>query len=96
MHRIASTTYMSAQFLINKTWYGGVLKISLVAVLSINLGMSSDCCTFPLYLIHMQLDIYLAFIEEVLQHTCEEHMDYNPLGSALEALQDLKQVVLHF
>jgi len=44
----------------------------------------------------MQLDIYLAFIEEVLQHTCEEHLDYNPLGSALEALQDLKQVVLHF
>ena len=57
-------------------------------------GNSSSGC--PLFLMHMQLDIYLAFIEEVLQYTCEEHMDYIPLGSALEALQGLKQVVLHF
>ena len=48
--------------------------------------------TFPL-----QLEIYQAFIEEVLRQTSEDHIDYRSLGSALEAVQDLKTVtqILH-
>ena len=40
----------------------------------------------------MQLEIYQAFIEEVLRQTSEYHVDYKSLGLALETIQDLKVV----
>lgn len=43
----------------------------------------------------LQLEIYQAFIEEVLRQTSEDHIDYRSLGSALEAIQDLKMVGLY-
>ena len=46
----------------------------------------------PLHHTTPQLEIYQAFIEEVLRQTSEDHIDYRSLGSALEAIQDLKTV----
>ena len=40
----------------------------------------------------VQLEIYQAFIEEVLRQTSEYHVDYKSLGLALETIQDLKVV----
>ena len=42
----------------------------------------------------LQLEIYQAFMEKVLEQTFEDHVDYKPLGQALETLQDLKNVRL--
>lgn len=39
-----------------------------------------------------QLEIYEAFLEEVLKQTSESHCDYAPLGTALQELGDLKEV----
>ena len=45
---------------------------------------------------HTQLEIYQAFLEEVLRQTSEDHIDYRSLGSALETIQDLKMVGVCF
>ena len=46
-------------------------------------------------LLSSQLEIYQAFVEKVLEQTHEDHVDFKPLGQALESLQDLKSVNTH-
>lgn len=45
------------------------------------------------YCLHtMQLTVYCSYLGELLRYTSEEHVDYQPIGSAIQDLKELSQV----
>ena len=46
-------------------------------------------------ILSVQLAIYLSFIEEILRHTNDEHIDHRPLKVSLHRLQVIRQVLYY-